>query len=199
MLPHAHLAFAYIAFSSYAHSAFRRAPGQREALAILVGSQFSDIIDKPLIFLGEPFVSGRTVAHSVLVVFPAIFILTLICRQYIQDGKIAFAFGLSWILQPFVDASIFIIHGTVARDFIEISFLVWPFTIPADNIVQMLSNINYVETAIQQKPVWMAQRVPKKQNLRNWIRTFEILITIIFAIFWYHDGAPGIDLLKSVR
>lgn len=198
MLPHAHLALGYLTVSAYTNGALRRAPGQRELGAILIGSQFADLIDKPLVLLGEPFVSGRTVAHSMLVVLPAFLCLLFVSRTDAGTRSTVVAFSLSWAVQPFADASLFLLQGTVVRDLVEISFLVWPATLPADGIISSISNIAYVEQVIRKKPAWTAHTLPKSEDLRFWIRILELSLAVVAGFKWYHDGAPGVERIRSI-
>lgn len=198
MLPHAHLALGYLTVSAYTNGALRRAPGQRELGAILIGSQFADLIDKPLVLLGEPFVSGRTVAHSMLVVLPAFLCLLFASRSDAGTQSTVVAFGLSWAVQPFADASLFVLQGTVARDLIETSFLVWPVILPADGIINAISNSAYVEQVIRKKPTWTARTLPKSEDLRFWIRISELSVAVVAGIKWYRDGVPGLERIRSI-
>jgi len=198
MYPHAHLALGYLIVSAYTNGVFRRSPGLREVSAILIGSQFSDLIDKPLILLRGPFVSGRTVAHSMLVILPAVLCLLFVSRKDRRVRRAVVAFSLSWVIQPFADASLFVLQGTVTRDLLEISLLVWPVSLPADSIISVVSNIAYVESIIEKKPAWTARTLPKGENLRYWIRISELLLTAVAGLMWYHDGVPGLERISSV-
>lgn len=59
MLPLGHLAFAYLWYVAYAAVGTHRLPAR-----LAVGSQFPDLVDKPLAYLGV-LTYGRSLAHSV--------------------------------------------------------------------------------------------------------------------------------------
>ncbi|RLM56889.1 metal-dependent hydrolase, partial [Halorubrum sp. Atlit-26R] len=63
MLPLGHLAFAYLWYALYAASSTHRLPARLALLPLAVGSQFPDLIDKPLAYIGV-LTYGRSLAHS---------------------------------------------------------------------------------------------------------------------------------------
>ena len=63
MLPLGHLAFAYLWYVLYAASSTHRLPAQLALLPLAFGSQFPDLIDKPLAYIGV-LTYGRSLAHS---------------------------------------------------------------------------------------------------------------------------------------
>jgi hypothetical protein len=64
MLPLGHLSLAYLLYVGYAVVQSRRLPARWALLPVAVGSQFPDVIDKPLSYW-EIIPSGRSLAHSV--------------------------------------------------------------------------------------------------------------------------------------
>ena len=63
MLPLGHLAFAYLWYALYAASSTHRLPARLALLPLAFGSQFPDLIDKPLAYIGV-LTYGRSLAHS---------------------------------------------------------------------------------------------------------------------------------------
>ena len=70
MWPWEHLAFGYLLFSVIGHLRPRFDPDDRAAVALLVFTQFPDLVDKPLAWVLGVFPSGQSVAHSVFVAVP---------------------------------------------------------------------------------------------------------------------------------
>ncbi|MCG1007666.1 metal-dependent hydrolase [Halorubrum lacusprofundi] len=64
MLPLGHLAFAYLWYAIYAAVGTHRLPARLALVPLAIGSQFPDLIDKPLAYLGV-LTYGRSLAHSV--------------------------------------------------------------------------------------------------------------------------------------
>ncbi|MDS0475686.1 metal-dependent hydrolase [Natrinema sp. 1APR25-10V2] len=65
MFPLGHLAFAYLCYVAYAALTRRSLPARWALLPLAVGSQFPDLVDKPLAYYGI-LASGRSAAHSLL-------------------------------------------------------------------------------------------------------------------------------------
>lgn len=63
MLPLGHLAFAYLWYALYAASSTHRLPARLALIPLAFGSQFPDLIDKPLAYIGV-LMYGRSLAHS---------------------------------------------------------------------------------------------------------------------------------------
>ncbi|ELZ44928.1 hypothetical protein C464_12990 [Halorubrum coriense DSM 10284] len=63
MLPLGHLTFAYLWYVLYAASSTHRLPARFALIPLAIGSQFPDLIDKPLAYVGV-LISGRSLAHS---------------------------------------------------------------------------------------------------------------------------------------
>ena len=63
MLPLGHLTFAYLWYVLYAAVGTHRLPARLALIPLAFGSQFPDLVDKPLAFLGV-LMYGRSLAHS---------------------------------------------------------------------------------------------------------------------------------------
>jgi hypothetical protein len=63
VLPLGHLAFAYLWYAVYAAVGTHRLPAQLALVPLAFGSQFPDLVDKPLAYLGV-LTYGRSLAHS---------------------------------------------------------------------------------------------------------------------------------------
>lgn len=65
MLPSGHLSLAYLFYVGYAVLQSRRLPARLTLLPVAIGSQFPDLVDKPLAYWGL-IPSGRSLTHSVV-------------------------------------------------------------------------------------------------------------------------------------
>lgn len=63
MLPLGHLAFAYLWYAGYAAVGRHRLPARAALVPLAIGSQFPDLVDKPLAYV-EVLSYGRSLAHS---------------------------------------------------------------------------------------------------------------------------------------
>jgi len=67
MWPWGHLAVAYLIYTGYSHRRADHPPRALPMIALAIGSQFPDLIDKPFAWSLEILPGGRTLAHSVFV------------------------------------------------------------------------------------------------------------------------------------
>jgi hypothetical protein len=196
MWPFTHLALGYLAYSIYVRYRLGRSPTGREALLILVGSQLPDLIDKPLVLLGGPFTTGRTIGHSLLFIIPALVLLVILTAVVDRDIRYCVAFGLAWVVQPFADGAQLFLRGSFQVDLIEVSFWIWPLQLPANDIVAALTGVPLLGTAVANKATWTAQHVPSSPGLNLYIRGFELLITTVAGLLWVYQGFPGLEVLR---
>jgi hypothetical protein len=95
MWPWEHAAVAYLAYSLMVHVVRRRRPAGWPVLALLVGSQLPDLVDKPLEWVFAVLPSSG-LAHSVLVAVPVVALGLLLGARLDRLGP-ALAFGLGWL------------------------------------------------------------------------------------------------------
>jgi len=74
VLPLGHAAFAYLCYVGYRVASGRPLPVHWALVPLVLGSQFPDLIDKPLAFYGL-LPSGRTLAHSIFTAFATIAVI----------------------------------------------------------------------------------------------------------------------------
>ncbi|MFC7248520.1 metal-dependent hydrolase [Halomicroarcula sp. GCM10025324] len=197
MLPHGHLAVGYLLFSGYARATRRRRPEFREIAFVMLGTQLPDLFDKPLALLGGGFAGGRTVGHSMIFAVPFVLAVGVLIHGRTEAWGPAVAFAVGYVCHPFVDASLFLLQGTVAKDFLEVSFVVWPLTIPGPAIVSALTGVPGLSDLIAIKPVWTARHLPTAPVIGWWIRAAEAVLALLAAIVWWADGVPGMEKLPD--
>lgn len=137
MLPLGHLAFAYLWYAAYAAVGTRQLPVRLALVPLAFGSQFPDLIDKPLAYL-EVLTYGRSFAHSVFafaVCTLAVWWITVRLRgrwmtgsQFEQLRVVTLpAFALGYLSHLLGDTYRFLLVG----DFWAARFLLYPlFPVP---------------------------------------------------------------------
>ncbi|MFC6864124.1 metal-dependent hydrolase [Halomicroarcula sp. GCM10025817] len=195
MLPPAHLAIGYLAYSSYTRVR-GRTPTSLGALFVVVGAMFPDIIDKPLQWSGL-LIDGRTAGHSLLIGGPIVFLVGLWLYRRTGDGDALVALCASWLLHPIADGINYPFQGTVGTDFEELSFVVWPVEISGPAVVELLSFNQTVATLMAQKPEWAATNLPSGPDLRSALLLFQLCVTGVAAVVWIWDGGPGLSLVRT--
>ncbi|ELZ46945.1 membrane-bound metal-dependent hydrolase [Halorubrum coriense DSM 10284] len=165
---------------------------------MVVGTLLPDLVDKPLaVAVGGPFASGRTVAHSLLFAIPAILVFGSVLRRCRGPAVPVVLFAVGYVSHPFLDASVFLLQGTLARDLVEVGFVLWPVGLPADGIFQLLEQLPAIDRAIEAKPRWTARHVPSGARLSRYIRVVELALASAATVLWLADDAPGAEALRD--
>ncbi|SFR73811.1 LexA-binding, inner membrane-associated putative hydrolase [Halogeometricum rufum] len=196
MWPYAHLAVGYLLYSGYAHVRLRRPPSELAALFVVLGTQLPDFVDKPLALVGV-LASGRSLAHSFLFAVPVVALVAGLVYRRTGDTAPGVAFGVSYVSATIGDGAQQFVQGGLANDLREVSFWVWPLSVPAERIVELLGVTPGVERLIAGKAAWTAAHLPLGPELKVWIRWFEFAVTVLALSVWFLDGAPGLKLLRE--
>lgn len=178
MWPWGHLAVAYLLYTLYTRGRYGRPPRSGPAIALAVGSQFPDLIDKPLAWWLGVLPGGRTLAHSLLfaaVLFPGVYALGI--RLDRLEAATAFAIGhLSHLL---ADLPPLLLAGYLRGS----EFLLWPLLAqptfaPDDTLFDAPAGLEAVSLTLADPAVY---------------GRFQIALFVLAAVVWYVDGAPGLE------
>lgn len=124
MYPIGHLALGYLLYVALTRVTDWRLPRGLTLLALALGTQAPDLIDKPLTYVGV-LPNGRSLAHSILIIVPVLVILTQVAT--IQGFKReARAFVVAIGSHLIGDSYLLVLR----REWAELGFLLWP-VIPA--------------------------------------------------------------------
>jgi hypothetical protein len=179
MYPWEHFAIAYISCSVVIRMSDAGPVDRSEFFAILLGSQFPDLIDKPASWLFEVFPSGVSVAHSVFIAVPiAVFVLILTSRRENTTAGLAFIAG--YLLHLPADA----LYPTILRGTApQVAVFLWPIVPAAPNPPGgFLTNVQF----------YLLQYPEQLMTVGAWVVLLELgLVGSAFAL-WLLDGTPGI-------
>jgi len=125
MWPWEHAAVGYICLSLSWRWMARRPPGDAPVLALLFGTQFPDVVDKPLAWEFGILPSGQSLAHSLLFALPAVFVAGVVAAAVgRQDLPVPFAVGyLTHIVGD-------VFYPVATGDPLALGFLFYPLTEP---------------------------------------------------------------------
>jgi len=123
MWPWGHLAFGYVLYSLGVRARFRRAPEAWNALALGLGTQFPDLVDKPFAWWIPILPGGRTLGHSLVFAVPLVAVLALFAHRYGGIPEVV-AFGFGYATHLVGDIVEPLLYGSAY----ELSFLLWPLT-----------------------------------------------------------------------
>ena len=175
MWPWGHLALGYLAYSLGVRHFSERAPTDGAAVAVVLGTQFPDLVDKPLAWTFGVLPSGRSLAHSL---FAAALILGLlkVGLRRTEDAELVNAFGVGYVSHIAGDA----VYPLLSGEYSYLGFLVWP----------LVSGIDY-----DTEPGFFA-------HFRSLTLTPETIVglglsTLVFGL-WLYDGTPGVTTLRAV-
>lgn len=185
MLPWAHLAVGYIAYSIWARVWYGRAPAGAPTLALALGTQLPDLVDKPANWWFD-VLDGRGFGHSVFTVVPLCLIVLVATRRR-NRGELGVAFTIGMGLHLLGDAWKAILEGTVRW---EAPYLLWPL-LPAP-VYEKDSFVDHLRE-------WIA--TAKSVELHSLGDLLASSFGVQFAVFvllvgvWAIDGFPGFRLL----
>lgn len=92
MWPWEHLALGYLLFTAFVHLVYRERPGDVSTIALALGTQAPDLVDKPLGWTFGFYSTGYGAAHSVLVAGP---FLGLVLAAALHYGRPRVGLGLA--------------------------------------------------------------------------------------------------------
>ncbi|WP_224447660.1 metal-dependent hydrolase [Haloprofundus salilacus] len=167
MWPWGHLAFGYLLYTTWIHLVHRRSPTGLEALALAFGTQFPDLVDKPLAWTFGVLPSGRSLTHSLLVAVIVIAGVFVLLRRRGVD-EYAVAFGIGYFSHLVGDSLKHLLSG----EFEMLAFLLYPIT--------------YTDYGVEQGFLYHLSELRLTQFLGP-----ETLVILLVVAIWVRDGTPG--------
>ncbi|MDL0138004.1 metal-dependent hydrolase [Halobacterium salinarum] len=127
MWPWGHLAIGYLCYIAWTYV---RDIDQRPlaVVAVVFGSQFPDLIDKPLAWTVPVLPSGRSLAHSLLTAGGILAACYYVSQRFNRTDVCA-AFGIGYLTHIFGDLGPRVIGGLLTGDFTQLqwaTYLLWP-------------------------------------------------------------------------
>jgi len=180
MFPWEHFAVGYVLYSLSVRVFSLQPPDWAALLAVLFGSQFPDLVDKPASWLFNVFPSGVSVAHSVFVA-TTLTVVAIAVAKYHGRADVGFAFGTGYLLHLPADAAFrTIVHGLPP----DPRVFLWPIAPKyPDPPGEFVVNIKHY---ISQYP----ELFTTAEGLR--FLGFEVTLLSGAFVLWLLDGAPGI-------
>ena len=177
MWPLGHLVTGYLVYSLGRRAARRPPPSTLTALVVAFGTQFPDLVDKPLAWYFGVLPNGRSLAHSLITA-------TLVCALMIRAAdrydrrELGVAFAVGYLAHLPGD-----MVGSIANgSFDSLAFLLWPVLPP-------------VEYATE--PTFAAHLMQLELALTPMI-ALELGIAGLAFLIWLADGTPGTNLIVVV-
>lgn len=185
MWPWEHLAVGYLLYSGISRVIGHR-PDRRDVLVLALGTQFPDLVDKPLGWVLGVLPGGLTLGHSLLFALPMLALVLAATRgTSLEHVGLAFAVGYSSHLPADV------LYNWLVGGHLAVGFLLWPL-LPAS------AATNPSLAAILQGLLAKYQTFLSSPTGRLYL-AFEVALLVSAAAAWWADGRPGSRVVASRR
>lgn len=180
MFPWGHLAFGYLLFSPAVRLWRRRGPEALAVLALGVGTQLPDLVDKPLSWVFHLTPTGYSVAHSVFVAVPvaAVVFAALTARG---RGEVGLGFAVGYLSHLVGD----VLFAVALDQPYTVERVLWPVvTLPgyANEQPALGRTVEYIVD-------WAAFLLASESLLLPAVYLGPLVVA---GVLWLVDGAPGI-------
>ena len=170
MWPWGHVALGYLLYVVYVWTVTRDRPTGMGVIALLVGTQTPDLIDKPLAWYFHVLEYGRSLAHSVLT--GGLILLAVVWYLRRQGHRTAAAaFAVGYLSHLVGDSYTFVLAGTWEN----LAFLVWPL-LPIPNAETELEGLFAHLARLDASAVYSE----------------GVLLAGGVFLLWLYQGAPGL-------
>lgn len=174
MWPWGHLAVGYLCYSLLSRWRSNRPPDDGAALVVLFGTQFPDLVDKPLAWSFHLLPSGRSLGHSLLT---AAVVCALVAAFAYRRGHLSLvvAFCVGYLSHLAGDALVPLIEG----QYQYMAYLGWPLLSlpPYDTGIGFFERFASMEFTL--------------------FMLFELVCVGLALTLWMRDGRPGPAALRG--
>lgn len=183
MWPWEHLAVGYLTYSILLRATERRSPAAGGAIAVALGTQFPDVIDKTFAWLTTILPGGQSLAHSLLFAVPVI-IAVGVATALADRRDLGVAFGVGYLSHLPGD----VIYPVLLGGDLNLSFLLWPILAPSG------SNPTAVFSYVQELFAEFGALLATPQGM--YYLAFELVLLFVAFLLWVYDGTPGLPRLS---
>ncbi|MDQ2049326.1 metal-dependent hydrolase [Natronolimnohabitans sp. A-GB9] len=174
MWPLGHVAVAYLCYMIATRARFDAPPAQLPVLFLVFGSQFPDLVDKPLAWYLGVIPTGRTLAHSLFLLVPLSIVGYLVADRY-AHSEYGVAFAIGALSHAIVDAVPALWGETSSA-----THLLWP-VVP-------------VETYEEGAPTVLGLL---QDSLTDPYFLSEFVLAAIAFVYWRRHGYPGLGPIRT--
>ncbi len=185
MWPWEHAMFAYVIYSLYLRGRYRTRPEDWPVVALVFGSVFPDLIDKPLAWEFGAFETGYALAHSVFFAVPLSIAVLLVAKRYGREREGA-AFAIGYLLHLVGD----VLPASLSRNALYLRPVLWPFA----------THQSGVDRGSFSEGVTTLLRGYVEQLLTTEVTAVVALQvgSVVFGVtLWILDGRPGLALVRG--
>ncbi|MDB2263700.1 metal-dependent hydrolase [Halorubrum ezzemoulense] len=173
MLPWGHAAFGYLIYSVYARWQIGHPPIGLAVFALGLGTQFPDLIDKPLTWTIPLLPYGRSLSHS-LVTFSVVVLVLRRLTQYPDQRTLVSAFAIGYVSHLVGDS----IYPVLTQEYTGLGYWLWPLTSVPEG-----ESRSFIEFFLTLEATPMV--------------VFGGVLTVVSLVVWVYDGLPGVKDLYA--
>lgn len=190
MWPWGHLAIGYLLYSPTYRVRTGRQPAAIPVVFLSIGTQFPDLVDKPLAYWFAFLPTGRSLAHSYLVAIPVCAFILLAAR-YFHHREAGIAFAVGYLSHPVADGVTAIIRGQWSA----ITYMAWP-VLPSPDYEATSFAYHLTDLLVALRELSPGMLLHPASNLF----VLELWLTVLLIIVWGSDGLPPLrQIVGRVR
>jgi hypothetical protein len=194
MFPWGHIAVGYLCYSLLSHLR-GRTPGGAATIALVVGTQFPDLVDKPLSWSFDLLPAG-VLAHTVFAAIP-VSLLVLIAARRFSRTELGVAFVVGYLSHLPADALPSVVSGDPSYWFLFWPVLARPAEVDVSNpIVGPGAGAGLVTNAVYYLRDYVNDLLASSQGLL-YVGAYLLVLGAIFGL-WLYDGHPGTGVVGRV-
>lgn len=172
MLPWGHAAVGYLCYTLYSRLRRRGPPTRAAVVALAIGTQIPDLIDKPMAWTFGVLPSGRSFGHSLLTLAVVAAVLYAVYRKRDELLNVG-AFLAGWLSHIVSDANPLLFGEPTC-----VRYTVWPVLGICPYPEGGRSIIGHLLAIELTDGLW-----------------FGMGLTAVAIVVWLYDGAPGLRYL----
>lgn len=185
MWPWEHLAIGYLAYSALSRYRHGESPTTTATVAVAFGTQFPDLVDKPLAWGLDLVASGVSVAHSIFTALTLSVVAIALCRRT-ERPRLGVAFAVGYLSHLPAD----VVYGAVFGQQLRVGPYLWPLVESAPSAGRgLLDNVAYYL-------VRFVIFLTTERGLA--FLSLEVLLLSFTAWIWVRDGCPGLPVRTTV-
>ena len=177
MLPWGHAAAGYLLYVIVVRARGGNRPEGPAVLVLAFGTQFADLVDKPLAWYFGILPAGRSLGHSLLIAIVLLTFIHVIAVRYDRQ-ELSIAFAVGHLSHLAADAYLPLLRG----QFAEAAFLLWP-PVPLPPEATAGPDRTLLEILVLVDPTSPV--------------IFQHVLVIIAAGVWIRQGMPGVETLQT--
>lgn len=171
MFPWGHAAVGYLLYVALVRYRFGERPEGAPVIALAIGTQFPDLVDKPLAWYLGVLPSGRSLAHSVFVAMVLISLVYWLASRF-DRSELGVAFALGYLSHLLGD----VVYPLFRGEWEAVGILLWPI------VPQPGSETDYTILEVL------------LQATESAVGIFEIVLFVFTTGLWIAHRGPGLWL-----